>query len=309
MSALHDTGRHPAYKTGFAWIILVCLLITSSATCPLFAYDRILTYRIGIVDKGFGLSREEVSRAVAQATHLWEKSIGLKIFREEPDGIIEIDLVYDRRQAATDHARTINCNLKDTKDSYDELMDQFKKMEIEVSHEADAYDFAFKKYMDRFRAYTDEMNSMQKNQQVSEEMCTRFKVQKLSLDRQMSALNDQRQHLNQKVDKLNSLASLITKVSSSHNAQIDSLKTAYKGMDREFNAGLYERGADGERITIFHFKDRTMLVRALAHELGHAMGLKHSKNPEAIMYHLNQSESLELAPDDIAAMQARCSAR
>ncbi|MGO9139739.1 MAG: matrixin family metalloprotease, partial [Syntrophales bacterium] len=45
----------------------------------------------------------------------------------------------------------------------------------------------------------------------------------------------------------------------------------------------------------------------LAHEFGHALGLKHNDNPQAIMYRLMQSDSLNLAPDDIAALKERCS--
>ena len=52
--------------------------------------------------------------------------------------------------------------------------------------------------------------------------------------------------------------------------------------------------------------NRNRLIRLLAHELGHSLGLHHSDNPEAIMYRLIQSDSLELAPDDIAMIKARC---
>jgi len=44
----------------------------------------------------------------------------------------------------------------------------------------------------------------------------------------------------------------------------------------------------------------------LAHELGHALRLNHSNDPNAVMYRLNQSDAAELTTDDIVALKARC---
>jgi predicted Zn-dependent protease len=79
-----------------------------------------------------------------------------------------------------------------------------------------------------------------------------------------------------------------------------------KMLGSEFCEGNYARKGGTQTITIYQFDNNSRLVRVLAHEFGHALGLKHSDDPNAVMYRLIRSDSLELAPDDINALKARC---
>ena len=74
----------------------------------------------------------------------------------------------------------------------------------------------------------------------------------------------------------------------------------------EFQEGQYVRDAAGQKINIHQFDDRPALVRVLAHELGHALGIDHLDNPEAIMYRLNESGNEKITADDIAVLKAVC---
>lgn len=47
-------------------------------------------------------------------------------------------------------------------------------------------------------------------------------------------------------------------------------------------------------------------MRVLAHELGHALGLDHVDDKEAIMYQLNQGDNLTLSEADIKALKTKC---
>jgi predicted Zn-dependent protease len=87
---------------------------------------------------------------------------------------------------------------------------------------------------------------------------------------------------------------------------VENYNDSSKVLGGKFDQGRYKKTDYRKSITIYHFNDRDMLTRVLAHELGHALGLKHNNNQRAIMYHLNQFKTVELAPEDIAALKEHC---
>jgi hypothetical protein len=289
-------------------IILTCIFIECISSGQLLANDRILRYRIGSVDLRFALNRQEVSDAVYQAVFLWEKAVGHTIFKEDPIGEIRIDFVYDERQAVTDTLKTISKDIDDAKASYHELMTRYEDMLVEVDQKKDAYTSDYTSYLKVLNVYQTEIDAANQKVLISKDESRWFVEKKHDLDSQLAELQVKRSDLQKTVDDLNTMVAVIGELASSHNSQVMNYKITCKDLSGEFDAGRYEMNIYGEKsITIYHVKDRDKLVRALAHELGHAQGLKHSSNPDSIMYYLNRSDSIKLLPEDILAMQARCS--
>lgn len=107
-------------------------------------------------------------------------------------------------------------------------------------------------------------------------------------------------------DTISSMVVVINEIATHYNLDLVNYQDEGKKLGSEFCEGNYERKGGTHTTTIYQFNNAYRLERVLAHEFGHALGLKHNDNPNAVMRRLIQSDSLELAPDDISAIKAQC---
>jgi hypothetical protein len=62
------------------------------------ACDTPIPWSLGAVDPRFGLEEWQVRAAVEEAVAVWERAAGRRLFVEQPQGGMPIDLIYDERQ-------------------------------------------------------------------------------------------------------------------------------------------------------------------------------------------------------------------
>jgi hypothetical protein len=266
-----------------------------------------LTYRIGTVDEQFGLSREEFSVLVGKAASVWGAPLSRELFREEPEGKIVINLVYDYRQEASDKLKRLNYAISNTRDSYQELKVRFETLKDEFEQKKQALEEELNDYNEQVRAFNEENKTGRRQGGVTEEVYQRLQREKENLNTIQEHLQSRQVELKEMADTLNSMVIVINEIAMEHNLGTVSYRDEGRKLGDEFSKGHYARKGFKENITIYQFDGDQGLVRVLVHEFGHALGLGHNNDTHAVMHRLVQDEkSYDLTPADIAALEARC---
>lgn len=268
--------------------------------------SRPLTYRIGTVDERFGISRQDFANAVGSAASLWNKALWRDLFREDPKGDIEVNLVYDYRQAATDKLKALSLKIDNTKSSYEELKTRFQELKAGAEQKISALKTDFDNYNAKVSAFNAENETARRQGGLPEPAYRRLQAEKEELQAMLEDLHKRQDELKETENTLNSLVVVINDIARYHNLDIVNYQKTGASLGKEFQEGHYLRKGRVESITVYHVASPNSLRCVLAHELGHALGLEHLENPQTIMHRLSLYDRFELTPDDLAALNALC---
>jgi hypothetical protein len=266
----------------------------------------VLTYRIGTVDERFGLSRQEFADSVSKAASLWGKPFSRELFKEDPKGMIEVNLIYDYRQEASDKMKHLNYKIDNTRSSYDDLKNRFENLKSEYEQKSSVFASDFNTYNTRVGVLNAEVESGRQRGGVPQDVYKRVMTEKEELNAIRDNLQARQEEMKMIADTLSSMVVVINEIATNTNLDLIQYRDISKPLSDEFCEGNYVINGGKKTMTIYQFDNGYRLVRVLAHEFGHALGLNHNDNSDAVMYRLIQSDSFELAPADITALKARC---
>jgi hypothetical protein len=242
--------------------------------------DTPLRYTLGSFDAKFGLTQAAFLDAVAQAEAVWEKAINKDLFAYDAHEGLPVNLIYDSRQELINKNNALEAKIGQTSQSAEVIKQQFLSLKAR-----------FEKDKEEYMALVSEYEKAAKTERQK------------TLDAMYAALEQKRLEVNGLAAQINALIKKYNYLVTVENASVAEIN---KSADKEFEQGEYLSDADGERINIYEYESQMELVRVLAHELGHALGLDHNDNPASLMYYLNKSDSLKLSIDDIAALKTVC---
>ena len=258
-------------------------------------------FKVGTFDTRFGLSKEEFIEDITQAGGVWEQAAGKTLFDYDENGPLTVNLIYDDRQAKTEDLGYLALEIENAKQSAENLKTDYE-------NEKTAYDLkgqifaasstAFKERYDVYEAKVKDYNAKggapkDEYDQMMLELSS-LQAESKELDVMRTDLLADMDSINKKVVRYNEFVVYVNNLIKNSNA----LGT------QKFTEGRFTPSQN--KIDIYQYDDHLKLVRVLAHELGHALGMDHNGNPYSIMYALNSGTTTDLTAEDRVALSKIC---
>ena len=263
--------------------------------------DTRLRYRIGDVDPRFNLSQDQIKTLSQQAADIWHLGTMKSLFVYDPNAQLSINLIYDERQAESSARKQEIRILENTQQYTQNEKQRVQQIQSELdlaNRELEIQKTNHQTKVDQYNQLINMINQSQQNlspyqRQQLEQQKEQLTIDQSQLKQQLDAYNQKVNDLNRQVDQLNS-------INQQFNQSVDQFNTRFQ--PRQFDKGVF----DGKSIKIYEFESHDDLRVTIAHELGHALGLKHNTDPKALMYPTMKDQDLQnfkLTTADLAMLK------
>lgn len=268
-----------------------------------------VSYSLGSIDARFRISTSTLVADLQQAEAIWEKPSGKNLLQyDATSGDVTVNFVYDYRQKATDQMAASGIQVTKSKASYDLLKARYDALAAAVVSEKAQFEQNVAAYQQNEAAYNAEVGAWNGKGGAPPAEYARLQEEKAVLATEEQSIEAEQNTVNADVDTQNALGTSLNLLIAQLNLNVDTYNQAGSSTGSEFEEGEYVSGAGLREINIYEYSDHDELVRVLAHEMGHALGLAHVTDPNAIMYKVNQGTALTATAADIAELNSVCTA-
>lgn len=242
-------------------------------------------WRLAALDPAFRLSESQALELISEAAEQWNKLSGQQLFVHDPEQGFPIVFQFDERQQQVAQRLLLRRNVQRYDEHLAVLQDQYQRQLAVVQQQNSRLQQLQQEYqqqLERLQA----QGARQLPAGVQQQWRIIEEEQRVFLA-QVEALKAEEQRLQQMITQRNSL------------------------LPEQQQQGTHELGVmqvreGGRQMMIFAFAGRQDLLVTLQHEFGHALGLPHSDDPNAVMHALLHSGQQGLTATDLHLWQSHC---
>ena len=270
--------------------------------------DQPITWKFGTVDSRFDIGKDSLKTIVQRVSGLWSGAAGYSVITYDPEGDVELNFYYTDQQQYTDNEQELSNRISRLRQMYYSKNMIYQRQKNLFEREEQSFNKKQSEYNALVEAYNQTMNRIQTAGVRSRELDDQLKRLKREAELQEEILGTSRKELHEKEqelqklsEKLNERADVINELVYQYQKRFSSWRTFYQG--------VYLNVGGKRKINIYQFDDIGRLKLILAHEFGHALGLRHVGNPKSVMYYLTERQNtrnLQLSEEDVRAIQDRC---
>ncbi|ENX19599.1 hypothetical protein F892_03772 [Acinetobacter vivianii] len=249
----------------------------ASQTQIRYSTEHPLRYRIADLDPRLNITQQQMIELSQQAAAIWAKDTGQNYFVYDPEASFVIHLVFDQRQVRS-MKRSENLNQLEQEQQH--WLDQNQQLQhLKQSVARSETQLELQKI--------DYQNNQQKYQQAVQNLKVSTKNQKqiARLEQQQHTLQQQSVDLEAKIAEHNQLVQQFNRQTEQSKQLHQQLTESVAAFNQTFKPQILHKGQfHGQQIFIYEFSSMDDLRLTLAHEFGHALGLKHTQDPKSLMY-------------------------
>ncbi|RYY80865.1 MAG: matrixin family metalloprotease [Moraxellaceae bacterium] len=250
-------------------------------------FDTRVHYRIGEVDPQFNLPKSDITELARQAAEIWHQGTGQDLFVYDPAAFLSINLRFDERQLESNLRHAQQQQLQQQLSSQQSNNGEYQQRQMQLHQQRQQLDLRERAFKERLASYNRTVQDWNTLGNLDAFNRQQLAQQQRLLDAERQDISRTIDHYNEQVSALNQVANSLNQMADHYNQAVNRYQARF--VPREFEKGVY----DGREINIYEFSTPADLRLTIAHELGHALGLKHNNDPYALMYPVLQQQNVE----------------
>jgi hypothetical protein len=266
----------------------------------------------------FGHSAAEARSAVEEAAALWGEASGHGLFAHDPDGGFPIRFVYDERQARTEQRRLAEARFDRATGRLEVRRQGVREIREEHAAARSAYEEQARDLEERIARHNAAVRRWNREEGRSDEVLHELRSAEETLETARVKLDEMADEVEVLARRIEAEEAELARRVGEQDRRAEALKRAFPPTPVEAGAYREEVVLDGGIVTaiareirVHRFSDRHELVRVLAHELGHALGVGHASRAGSLMspehgWDDAAPEPPAVGPEDLELLRQRC---